>query len=105
MPGKSAQQFESTAPEPVTSEPVEPGSVKPEAIRKGIYRHFKGQLYEVLEIATHSETREHYVVYKPLYGERGVWVRPLAMFEESVERDGKIHRRFTWIEDTETPNT
>lgn len=72
--------------------------------KKGIYRHFKGQLYEVLEVATHSETKEACVVYKALYGERGVWVRPLAMFEETVERDGKTLKRFTWVEDAETSN-
>jgi hypothetical protein len=64
------------------------------AVGKGIYRHFKGQLYEVLELARHSETDEEYVVYRALYGERGVWVRPLAMFDEVIERDGKTLRRF-----------
>lgn len=60
----------------------------------GVYRHFKGNLYEVLAVATHSETLEKYVVYRALYGEGGVWVRPLEMFEETVERDGKSFKRF-----------
>lgn len=60
----------------------------------GVYRHFKGNLYEVQAVATHSETLEKYVVYRALYGEGGVWVRPLEMFEETVERDGKRFKRF-----------
>ena len=67
-------------------------------IKKGIYRHFKGNLYEVLEVATHSETQEEHVVYKALYGERGIWIRPLAMFSDHVERDGEVLKRFIWIE-------
>lgn len=74
----------------------QPASEQP--LKKGIYRHFKGQLYEVLEVATHSETKEKLVVYKALYGERGIWVRPLAMFADHVERDGERLKRFTWIE-------
>jgi hypothetical protein len=58
------------------------------------YRHFKGNVYRVLHIAKHSETLEDIVVYQAMYGERGVWVRPRAMFEENIERDGKIFRRF-----------
>jgi hypothetical protein len=58
------------------------------------YRHFKGNVYRVLHIAKHSETLEDIVVYQAMYGERGVWVRPRAMFEETIERDGKIFRRF-----------
>ena len=56
-------------------------------IEKGIYRHFKGQFYAVDTIAKHSETDEFYVVYRALYGERGQWVRPLDMFDETIERD------------------
>lgn len=67
-----------------------------EEIRKGIYRHFKGNLYEVIDIATHSETLERYVVYRALYGERGLWVRPASMWNEKVERDGKTYKRFTY---------
>jgi hypothetical protein len=63
-------------------------------IEKGIYRHFKGQFYAVDTIAKHSETNEFYVVYRALYGERGLWVRPLDMFDETIERDGVRLKRF-----------
>ena len=72
-----------------------------EEIKPGRYRHFKGGEYEVLGLATHSETEEPMVVYRPLYGEGGVWVRPAAMWNETVERDGKTIRRFTYIGDGE----
>ena len=65
----------------------------------GRYRHFKGNEYELLFVARHSETLEEMVVYRALYGERGVWVRPASMWNETVERDGKTYRRFTKIED------
>lgn len=64
------------------------------AIPPGHYRHFKGSEYEVLCIARHSETEEPLVVYKALYGEHGIWVRPAAMWNEIITRDGKIYRRF-----------
>ncbi len=67
-----------------------------DAIRPGIYRHFKGNRYRVLFTARHSETEEELVVYQALYGEGGYWVRPAAMWNEEVERDGKKVRRFTW---------
>jgi len=63
-------------------------------IEPGIYKHFKGQFYAVDNVARHSETDEHYVVYRALYGERGLWVRPLEMFDETIERDGKRLKRF-----------
>lgn len=63
-------------------------------IKKGIYRHFKGQFYDVIDLARHSETEEWQVVYRTLYGERGLWVRPLAMFDETIEREGKRLKRF-----------
>ena len=63
-------------------------------IEPGIYRHFKGQFYAVDNIAKHSETDEYYVVYRALYGERGLWVRPLEMFDETIEREGKRMKRF-----------
>jgi hypothetical protein len=63
-------------------------------IEKGIYRHFKGQFYAVDNIAKHSETDEFYVVYRALYGERGLWVRPLDMFDETIEREGVRLKRF-----------
>lgn len=68
-----------------------------EEIRKGRYRHFKGNEYEVLFIATHSETQEELVIYKALYGGERVWARPASMWLETVERDGKIIKRFEYI--------
>lgn len=65
----------------------------------GKYRHFKGNEYEILYLARHSETLEEMVVYRALYGERGIWVRPAKMWNETVERDGKTYQRFTKIED------
>lgn len=64
------------------------------AVEPGRYRHYKGNYYEVVGIARHSETDESLVVYRPLYGERGLWVRPLAMFEETVNVDGRTLPRF-----------
>jgi len=66
-------------------------------IKIGRYRHFKGNEYEVLYLAKHSETLEPMVVYRALYGEHGVWVRPASMWNETVERDSKTYRRFTYI--------
>ena len=66
-------------------------------IQCGKYRHFKGGEYEVLGVARHSETEEELVVYRALYGEGGLWVHPAAMWNETVERDGKTYRRFTYI--------
>lgn len=63
----------------------------------GKYRHYKGNDYEVVGVATHSETHEPMVVYRPLYGEMGLWVRPLAMFMEDVTVDGKTVPRFAKI--------
>lgn len=60
----------------------------------GKYRHYKGRDYEVIGVATHSETREPLVVYRPLYGEGALWVRPLAMFTEDVVIEGKLVPRF-----------
>ncbi len=65
---------------------------------KGIYQHFKGNRYEVLEIAKDSETEEAFVVYRALYAERGVWIRPLVMFDETIERQGEKMKRFQLIE-------
>ncbi len=67
------------------------------SLRLGRYRHFKGRDYEVLGVARHSETLEEFVVYRPLYGDRGLWVRPLRMFTETVERDGKRQPRFVYV--------
>lgn len=68
-------------------------------IKLGKYRHFKGNEYEVLGIASHSETLEPYVIYRALYGNGGLWVRPASMWNEMVERGGKTFRRFTYIEE------
>lgn len=70
-------------------------------IKVGKYRHFKGNEYEVIALATHSETGERMVVYRALYGNGGVWVRPADMWNESVERDGKTYKRFTYIGEEE----
>ena len=69
--------------------------------RPGRYRHFKGKEYELLCTAQNSETEELMVVYRALYGEGGVWVRPASMWNEEIERDGKRVRRFTYIGDGE----
>lgn len=68
-----------------------------ESIKPGRYRHFKSKEYEVLGVARHSETEEELVVYRALYGDFGLWVRPVSMWNETVERDGKTFRRFTYI--------
>ena len=66
-------------------------------LKLGKYRHFKGGEYLVEGLATHSETGEKMVVYKPLYGEGGLWVRPLKMFQETVEYEGSVRSRFEFI--------
>lgn len=67
-------------------------------IKKGIYRHFKGNMYEVVGMALHSETVEEMVIYKALYGEGKTWVRPLSMWDEEVEFEGKKVKRFMFVE-------
>lgn len=67
-------------------------------LKKGLYQHFKGAFYKVLEVAKHSENEEQLVVYQALYGDKGIWARPLSMFTEQVERDGKVQPRFTYLE-------
>ena len=62
--------------------------------KKGFYRHFKGKRYELIDFAKHSETLEPMVIYRALYGEQGLWVRPLSMWSEQVERDGVVYTRF-----------
>ena len=66
-------------------------------VKTGRYRHFKGNEYQVLYNARHSETMEELVVYKALYGDGGIWVRPAAMFCETVTRDGKTVPRFEYL--------
>lgn len=68
-------------------------------LKKGLYRHFKGNLYEVLDVARHCETEEWFVVYRALYGEKGVWLRPLENFCETVEKEGIKLPRFAYIGD------
>lgn len=70
-----------------------------ERIKIGKYRHFKGGEYEVLYLAKDSETLEEMVVYRALYGEGGIWVRPAKMWDEMVVRDGKTYKRFTFIQE------
>ena len=72
-----------------------------EHIKIGKYRHFKGNEYEVIAVATHSETGESMVVYRALYGDGGVWVRPAKMWNEEITRDGKTQPRFTYIGEEE----
>ena len=67
-------------------------------IRKGIYEHYKGNRYELLYVANHSETLDKMVVYKALYGEGEIWVRPLSMWNEEVEINGNKMPRFKLIE-------
>ena len=66
-------------------------------MKKGIYKHFKGNSYEVLGVAKHSETLEEMVIYKALYGDRDIWVRPLKMWDETVEYNGQTVKRFTYV--------
>ncbi len=66
-------------------------------LEPGVYRHFKGALYEVIGVARDSETEQPFVVYRPQYGERRLWIRPLAMFTEAVERDGRRQPRFEYV--------
>ncbi len=68
-------------------------------IRPGRYRHFKGREYEVLGIARHSEDESPLVVYRALYNDFGLWVRPAEMWNETVERDGRTYTRFVRIEE------
>ncbi len=68
-------------------------------MKKGIYKHYKGNRYELIDIATHSETLEKMVVYKALYGDGGIWVRPAHMWDETVEVNGEKVKRFTLVEE------
>ena len=75
----------------------------PPAAASGLYRHYKGNLYEVIDTVRHSETLEPMTLYRALYGERGLWVRPAAMFLEMVEVSGALTPRFSRLDDAEKP--
>ena len=66
-------------------------------LKKGLYKHYKGSMYEVYMTAQHSETEEWMVVYKALYGDEGMWVRPYEMFVEKVQYEGKEIDRFSYV--------
>lgn len=66
-------------------------------LKRGLYQHYKGNQYEVIDIVRHSETEEELVLYRTLYGEQGLWVRPLAMFTEKVNVDGLCMPRFDYV--------
>lgn len=70
-------------------------------VTKGIYQHFKGNFYELVDIARYSENLEEMVVYRALYGDFGLWIRPLKMFLENVELSGKKIPRFKFISDAD----
>jgi hypothetical protein len=71
-------------------------------MKLGIYKHYKGNLYQVIGVARHTETAEEVVVYQSLYGDYGLWARPRAMFEETVEIEGKVTPRFTFLQESFT---
>lgn len=66
-------------------------------LKKGRYQHYKGPFYEVIDLARHSESEAWHVVYQPLYGEGGLWIRPLDMFLEAVDHNGKSTPRFRYV--------
>jgi len=70
-------------------------------LKPGRYRHYKGNDYQVIGVATHSEDESKVVVYRPLYGEGALWVRPYDMFVETIEKDGQSIPRFAFIEDAQ----
>lgn len=70
-----------------------------QSLKPGIYKHYKGNEYQVIDTATHSEDETMYVVYRPLYGDRKLWIRPLKMFTEMVNVDNTIKPRFEYLRD------
>ncbi|MDA9877245.1 DUF1653 domain-containing protein [bacterium] len=71
------------------------------SLAKGIYKHYKGNLYEVVDVARHSETEQEHVVYRTLYGDYSLWVRPLELFIEDVQVDGEQRPRFAFVESSD----
>ncbi|MFT5135386.1 MAG: hypothetical protein ACI9XU_002308 [Arenicella sp.] len=69
------------------------------SVKPGLYQHFKGNYYKVIHVARHSESEEELVIYQALYDQKGIWARPLSMFTEKVERDGKSIDRFAYCDD------
>jgi hypothetical protein len=70
-----------------------------EQLKPGRYRHYKGKDYQLIDVATHSETLEKLVVYRPLYGDQALWVRPATMFLEQVLVDGQNLPRFRFVDE------
>ena len=70
---------------------------KDKSMKRGIYKHYKGNLYEVLDTGRHSETEEWMVIYRTLYGDGGTWVRPYDMFIETIKLEGKVVKRFEYM--------
>ena len=78
---------------------IRKGAIFMKSLRPGIYRHFKGNEYLVIDVAKHSETEEPMVVYRALYGDCGLWVRPMSMWTEEVERNGYKGPRFKFVKE------
>ena len=95
--GESVDSGGGPCPEPSERDPGEP---LPHP-RPGRYRHHKGADYRVLGCVRHSETERWLVLYRPLYGERALWVRPLELFVDTLEKDGRRVPRFAWLRDEE----
>jgi hypothetical protein len=77
--------------------------MKTTLIQKGIYQHYKGNYYEVIDVAKHSETREELVIYRALYGEYRLWARPLTHFLEPIEIEGVKKPRFSFLKSQDNP--
>lgn len=80
-----------------------PNVSEPDVPKPGLYEHFKGNQYQVLGVVTHSETEEQLVLYRPLYGERALWVRPISQFIDSVTLNGELRPRFRWLAAANSP--
>jgi hypothetical protein len=81
----------------MSQEPLPPFSLQAKSLARGIYKHYSGKTYQVLGIGRHSETLEEYVIYKALYDDGDLWIRPLSLFCECVEIDGKDVPRFSLV--------